>query len=95
VKRTGSGLHVPDRTAPTLAGHQQNGVHAASRSLAPPFSQQDLAKVTECLRAIAPIEAQRGMSVVTRIELAAAFLISAEPKMPGIGLDLGVGLVMR
>jgi hypothetical protein len=41
-----------------------------------PFTQQDLDQVRECLRAIAPIE-ERGMKVVTRIELAAAFLATA------------------
>jgi hypothetical protein len=44
--------------------------------LTSPFDQGDLDQVKECLRAIAPIEA-RGMKVVTRIELAAAFLVSA------------------
>ena len=44
--------------------------------LASPFSQEDLDQVHECLRAVGPIEA-RGMKVVTRIELAAAFLVSA------------------
>lgn len=41
-----------------------------------PFTQQDLDQVRKCLKAIAPIE-ERGMKVVTRIELAAAFLASA------------------
>ena len=44
--------------------------------LASPFTRQDLAKVHACLRAVAPIEAQ-GMSLITRIELAAIFLASA------------------
>src|SRR5262245_38955005 len=44
--------------------------------LASPFTRQDLAKVHACLRAVAPIEAQ-GMSLITRIELAAVFLASA------------------
>src|SRR5215813_9314450 len=44
--------------------------------LASPFTRKDLAKVAECLRAIAPIEA-KGMSLITRIELAAIFLASA------------------
>jgi len=43
--------------------------------LASPFTRQDLAMVHSCLRAIAPIEAQ-GMSLITRIELAAIFLAS-------------------
>ncbi len=41
-----------------------------------PFSAENLAQVRECVAAIAPIEA-RGMNVVTRIELAAAFVASA------------------
>jgi hypothetical protein len=41
-----------------------------------PFTRADLAKVHECLQAIAPIEA-RGMTLITRIELAAAFLAAA------------------
>jgi hypothetical protein len=44
--------------------------------LASPFTRQDLAKVHACLHAIAPIEAQ-GMTLITRIELAAALLASA------------------
>jgi hypothetical protein len=44
--------------------------------LASPFTRKDLAQVTECLHAIAPIEAQ-GMTLITRIELAATFLASA------------------
>ena len=44
--------------------------------LASPFTRQDLAKVHACLHAIAPIEAQ-GMTLITRIELAAIFLASA------------------
>src|SRR5215831_5606347 len=44
--------------------------------LASPFTRQDLAKVHACLRAVEPIEAQ-GMSLITRIELAAVFLASA------------------
>src|SRR5262245_39782145 len=41
-----------------------------------PFTRQDLAKVHACLRAVAPIEAQ-GMTLITRIELAAVFLAAA------------------
>jgi hypothetical protein len=41
-----------------------------------PYSKQDLNQVHECLRTIAPIEAQ-GMKVVTQIELAATLLASA------------------
>jgi hypothetical protein len=41
-----------------------------------PFTRADLGKVHECLRAIEPTEA-RGMTLVTRIELAAALLASA------------------
>jgi hypothetical protein len=41
-----------------------------------PFAQQDLDQVTECLKVIAPIE-ERGMKVVTRIELAAVLLAAA------------------
>jgi hypothetical protein len=44
--------------------------------LASPFTRNDLAQVAECLRAIAPIEA-RGMTLITRIELAAVLLASA------------------
>jgi hypothetical protein len=44
--------------------------------LASPFARKDLLQVAECLRAIAPIEA-RGMTLITRIELAAALLASA------------------
>src|SRR5262249_43711099 len=44
--------------------------------LASPFTQQDLAKVHGCLRAVELIEAQ-GMTLITRIELAAIFLASA------------------
>jgi len=44
--------------------------------LVSPFTRADLAKVHECLQAIAPIEA-RGMTLITRIELAAAFLAAA------------------
>jgi hypothetical protein len=44
--------------------------------LASPFTRQDLAKVHACLRAVEPIEAQ-GMTLITRIELAAIFLASA------------------
>jgi hypothetical protein len=43
--------------------------------LASPFTRKDLAQVGECLHAIAPIEA-RGMTLITRIELAAALLAS-------------------
>jgi hypothetical protein len=43
--------------------------------LASPFTRQDLAKVHACLRAVEPIEAQ-GMTLITRIELAAIFLAS-------------------
>jgi hypothetical protein len=44
--------------------------------LASPFARKDLLQVAECLRAIAPIEA-RGMTLITRIELAAALLAAA------------------
>jgi hypothetical protein len=44
--------------------------------LVSPFTRKDLAQVDECLRAIAPIEA-RGMTLITRIELAAALLAAA------------------
>jgi hypothetical protein len=44
--------------------------------LVSPFTRQDLAKVHACLRAVAPIEAQ-GMTLITRIELAAVFLAAA------------------
>src|SRR5262245_18605004 len=46
------------------------------RPLVSPFTRQDLAKVHACLHAIAPIEA-RGMTLITRIELAAVLLASA------------------
>jgi len=44
--------------------------------LVSPFTRNDMAQVDECIRAIAPIEA-RGMTLITRIELAALFLASA------------------
>ena len=44
--------------------------------LVSPFGESDLQQVKDCLRAIAPIE-ERGMKVVTRIELAALFMLSA------------------
>jgi hypothetical protein len=44
--------------------------------LVSPLSQQDLDQVLECIRLIAPIQAS-GMTLVTRIELAAAFLAAA------------------
>lgn len=40
------------------------------------FTRHDLAKVHACLQAVEPIEAQ-GMTLITRIELAAVFLASA------------------
>jgi len=43
--------------------------------LTSPFSRQDLAKVVACVRAIGPFE--KGLSVVARIELAAAFMATA------------------
>jgi len=43
-----------------------------------PFTRKDLAQVDECLRAIAPIEA-RGMTLITRIELAALILRCTAP----------------
>ena len=45
--------------------------------LVAPFKQQDLDRVHECLAAIEPIEARGSMTVVTRIELAAAFAATA------------------
>jgi hypothetical protein len=41
-----------------------------------PFTKQDLAQVHECLAAIAPIE-ERGMKVVTQIELTALLMAAA------------------
>jgi hypothetical protein len=45
--------------------------------LASPFSTQDLEKVHEILRAVAEIERREPIKVVTRIELAAAFVVAA------------------
>ena len=44
--------------------------------LASPFTRHDLAKVHACVQAVEPIEAM-GMTLITRIELAALFLASA------------------
>jgi hypothetical protein len=53
-----------------------------------PFSKDDLALVRECVAAVAPIEA-RGMNVVTRIELAAAFVATALEHAYEAGDDTG------
>src|SRR5262249_24342934 len=44
--------------------------------LASPFTRHDVAKVHACVQAVEPIEAM-GMTLITRIELAALFLASA------------------
>src|SRR5262245_13933873 len=46
--------------------------------LVSPFTRKDLAQVDECLHVIAPIEA-RGMTLITRIELAALILRCTAP----------------
>ena len=58
--------------------------------LASPFTRQDLAKVHACLRAVSPIEAQ-GMTLITRIELAAAFLAAACAHGYASGDEVGGG----
>jgi hypothetical protein len=58
--------------------------------LVSPFTRQDLAKVHACLRAVAPIEAQ-GMTLITRIELAAAFLAAACAHGYASGDEVGGG----
>ena len=58
--------------------------------LASPFTRQDLAKVHACLRAVEPIEAQ-GMTLITRIELAAIFLASALSHGYTSGDEIGEG----
>jgi hypothetical protein len=61
---------LPDRPDPRIWNTE------IPELLASPFSQKDLDQVMECMRAIAPIE-EKGMTVVTRMELAAAFLAAA------------------
>jgi hypothetical protein len=58
--------------------------------LVSPFTRADLAKVHECLRAIEPIEA-RGMTLVSRIELAAllASACSREKLLAEVSPGLG------
>jgi hypothetical protein len=58
--------------------------------LASPFTRQDLAKVHTCLRAVEPIEAQ-GMSLITRMELAAVFLASTLSHGYTSGDEVGEG----
>jgi hypothetical protein len=58
--------------------------------LVSPFTRKDLAKVHACLHAIAPIEAQ-GMSLMTRIELAAVFLASTLSHGYTSGDEVGEG----
>jgi hypothetical protein len=58
--------------------------------LVSPFTRQDLAKVHACLRAVSPIEAQ-GMTLITRIELAAVFLASALSHGYTSGNEVGGG----
>jgi hypothetical protein len=58
--------------------------------LVSPFTRKDLAHVDECLRAIAPIE-ERGMPLITRIELAAALLASACSHGYNSGHEIGEG----
>ena len=58
--------------------------------LVSPFTRKDLTQVDECLRAIAPIEA-RGMTLITRIELAAALLTSACSHGCTSGAEVGGG----
>jgi hypothetical protein len=58
--------------------------------LVSPFTRQDLAKVHACLQAVEPIEAQ-GMTLITRIELAAAFLAAACSHGYTSGDETGVG----
>jgi len=58
--------------------------------LVSPFTRKDLAQVDECLRAIAPIE-ERGMTLIARIELAAAFLASACSHGYNSGHEIGEG----
>src|SRR5215831_20461518 len=58
--------------------------------LASPFTRQDLAKVHACLRAVEPIEAQ-GMTLITRIELAAIFLASTLSHRYTSGDEVGEG----
>jgi hypothetical protein len=55
-----------------------------------PFTRKDLAQVDECLHAVAPIEA-RGMTLITRIELAAAFMASALSHGYTSGDETGMG----
>src|SRR5262249_49764322 len=59
------------------------------------FTNADLRQVHECMAAVEPIEA-RGIKVVTRIELAAAFLASAcqhayESKLESTGPEESAG----
>jgi|EndMetStandDraft_5_1072996.scaffolds.fasta_scaffold03421_2 hypothetical protein len=61
---------LPDRPDPRIWNTE------IPELLASPFSQKDLDQVMECMRVIAPIE-EKGMTVVTRMELAAAFLAAA------------------
>ncbi len=62
---------------PQLEPDPQNPLHTKIPEMrAFPFTQEDFDQILEILQAVAPIQA-RGMKVVTRIELAAAFLASA------------------
>lgn len=57
--------------------------------LASPFKQKDLDRVHECMAAIEPIEARGSMTVVTRIELAAAFAATAMEHVYRAGEETG------
>ena len=70
--------HSKDLTlTPLVLGSAIHGWHTRiPELLLSPFSDADFKQVKECLKALAPIERQ-GMKLATRIELAAALMVSA------------------